>query len=148
MTDRSIVNTDHARSQDQINALEKIRSNKECPFCDKDYLKKEHKKPILWEGEFWLVTENRWPYEGAKEHLLLIHKNHIAHANEISDQAWRELHQATIRIAEGRAIHGGTLIMRFGDNRYNGATVTHLHAQLVCGDPDKPDRKPVLTRVG
>lgn len=148
MTDHSLVNKDNARRDDIKEALTKIIDSKECPFCSKDYLEKEHKKPILWEGDFWLATENRWPYEGAKEHLLFIHKAHISHMSELTPEAWQELQTVAVKIASDRKINGGTLIMRFGDSRYTGATVTHLHAQLICGDPDQSDRKPVLARVG
>ena len=148
MSDLSLVNENNARRSDIKEALDKIVESKQCPFCSKDYLEKEHKKPIIFDGQFWLATENRWPYEGAKEHLLFIHKAHITHIGELEKGAWQELQEIAITIAKQRGIGGGTLIMRFGDSRYTGATVTHLHAQLICGDPEHPDRKPVLARVG
>lgn len=148
MADHSLVNTDNARRGDIKEALDKIIDSKQCPFCSKDYLEKEHKKPILWEGTFWLATENRWPYEGAKEHIIFIHKKHVTHLDELNPAAWQELQTVATTIASDRGIGGGALMMRFGDTRYTGATVTHLHAHLICGDYENPDRKPVLARVG
>lgn len=140
------VNTSNAKSEDEIRALNQIASDKICPFCGKDYLEKEHKKPILEETKHWLATENRWPYKGSSAHLLLIHKKHVEHLLDISPEAWIELRELAIRMVEKLQIPGATLIMRFGDFRYTGGTVTHLHAQIVSGDPEKGE--PVIARVG
>jgi len=45
-------------------------------------------------------------------------------------------------------IPGGTFIMRFGDTRYTGASVSHLHANLISPDGEDKDRKPIIARVG
>lgn len=139
-----IVDINNARSEEQIAALKKIREGNFCPFCRREYLEKEHKKPILLETDEWLATENRWPYEGTKTHLLLIHKKHITHVNELSSKAWTDLHEIIKKLTE--KILGGTLLMRFGSTANTGATVEHLHAHLVSGDPDY--KKPILARVG
>ncbi len=140
------VNTTNAKSQEEIRALNQIVAEKICPFCGRDYLETEHKKPILIETEYWLVTENRWPYEGSKTHHLFIHKKHIEHLADLSQPAWQELQTLAVEVTKRFQIAGATLLMRFGDFRYTGGTVTHLHAQLVSGNPDQD--KPVLARVG
>lgn len=141
------VNVNHARSKDQAKALVKIVEGKFCPFCDPNYLKKEHKKPILAENEHWLATENRWPYEGASAHLLFIHKQHIEHVSEVSEAAWKDLQEITVAMTKKMKLTGATLVMRFGESKFTGATVTHLHAQLISGK-GKKGGKEVLARVG
>jgi len=142
------VHIDNARTTDQAEVLKLIQKGKFCPFCDPNYLKNEHKKPILKNGKFWIATENRWPYEGAKVHLIFIHKKHIASIEQLKPEAWQELRQIVVSLKKKNNIPGGTLMMRFGDMRCTGGTVEHLHAQLVSGDASNPDRKPVVVRVG
>ncbi len=81
---------------------------------------------------------------------MLIHKTHISDISEISPEAWTELHTIIGTEKITRDITGGTFIMRFGETKYTGASVTHLHAHLFQSDPDHQDYGPsgVLTRVG
>lgn len=127
--------------------IDRIKEDGVCPFCPEN-LAKYHKKPILKEGSFWVLTENMYPYEGAKQHGLLIHKAHITSLPQISKEAWSELNDLVVWFTTERNIPGGTFLMRFGDTRYTGASVSHLHANLVSPDGENPDRKPILTRVG
>jgi len=143
---KKTVNIKNARSEDQANALKAIEKGKFCPFCRPDYIKNEHKKPILHEGKFWLATENRWPYEGAEHHLLFIHKEHIEHISSVTSESWAELKAIVSKMTKDLKMAGATFMLRFGDSSRTGGTVTHLHAQLVSGDPK--NKKPVLARVG
>lgn len=148
MDDREHVNTNNARLEDQKNALDKIRDGNFCPFCSREYMETEHPHPIILENDHWFATKNRWQYEGAKVHLLLVYKgDHITHTKELSDKAWTSLREITNRLCDQFSIPGGTFIMRFGDSQYTGATVTHLHAQIVSG-PGESGADPILVRVG
>ncbi len=126
--------------------IAQISKNNVCPFCP-DQLNTYHKKPIIKNGKFWLATENMYPYHGAKEHLLLIHKEHIESLSELDSVQWGELKQILDALIDERNIPGAALIMRSGQTAYTGATVNHLHAQLVSGSGD-PDAEPILTRLG
>lgn len=140
------VNIENARNPDQIEALKKIQEGSFCPFCSQEYMAKEHGKPILVDGKYWFATENRWPYKGARVHLLLVHKEHITNVSELSKEAWGEL-LLIVKELKGKVdVPGGTLLMRFGDTKYTGGTVAHLHAQLISGNKDSSE--PVLVRVG
>jgi ATP adenylyltransferase len=92
-----------------------------------------------------------YPYEPKKHHLLFIHKTHIESLGELTDEARRELDQIVEKVLKEKGITGGTLMIRFGETKYTGASVTHLHAHLFQSDPDHEDydpKKGVLTRVG
>jgi len=141
------VNEEYARSKDQLEALRKINHGDFCPFCSRRYMETEHPNPIFAETDHWFATDNRWKYEGAVEHILLIHKDHIESLSEMSSESWLDLKKIFNRVVEERKIPGATLVMRQGDGLYTGATVTHLHAQIISG-PGNPDGKPVLARVG
>lgn len=94
------------------------------------------------------MTNNMYPYKNAKHHILLIHKEHIENISEMSNGAWIELHDIFLRATERSKIPGGTMFIRFGDTKFTGASVSHLHAHLVSSDPDNPEYTPLLTRIG
>jgi diadenosine tetraphosphate (Ap4A) HIT family hydrolase len=145
----AFVNSDNTKNRPNrtySKVIDQIVKDGVCPFCP-DFLEKYHKKPILHDGEFWVLTENMYPYEGTSQHLLLIHKDHIQDFTEVSAKAWAELQTVVRKALEDRGIKGGTLLFRFGDTRFTGASVTHLHAQLTSGTGEK-DASPVLARIG
>ena len=147
---KSFVNLKNAgaRPDDTYeNVIKKIRKAGVCPFCTK-YLGRYHKKPIIKTGKYWLLTENMYPYEGAKHHLLLVHKKHIESFSEISPAAWKELRTLIDFAAAKRKIKGGAMLIRFGNTLYTGASVTHLHANVISPDTRKKNRQPILARVG
>ncbi len=147
---KSFVNLQNASSRPDgryKNVIQKIRHDGVCPFCPQ-HLTQYHKRPIIKNGRFWLLTDNMYPYRGAAHHLLLIHKKHIESITDISPRAWGELLKLTQAETKKRRIGGGTFYLRFGDTAYTGASVTHLHANLISPDISKKNRKPIFTRVG
>jgi ATP adenylyltransferase len=139
-------NTKHRPDGKYANVIAKIKEDGVCPFCP-ERLAKYHKNPILKEGTFWLLTDNMYPYDGAKYHELLIHKVHITSLDKIAPEAWLELKSLVDWFIAEKKIPGGALLMRFGDTAYTGASVTHLHANLISSSGDA-DRKPILARIG
>lgn len=114
-----------------------------CPFCS-EYLTTYHKKPRA-ERTHWWVTDNMYPYHPVRHHFLFIHKAHIEHIAEISDDAWRELRE----LIKEKKVAGGSLVLRFGDTRFTGASVAHLHAHLVQSNPEHTDyQKPKTVSAG
>ena len=150
MAEASFVNPNNTqkRGDDKYkNVIENIKNAKVCPFCP-DQLTNYHKNPILKENEHWLITRNMYPYKNTKEHFLLIHKQHIQSPQEMSDQAKKDLFDLLLWANNEFKIPGGTFFMRFGDTKYTGASVSHLHAQLVSSDPMHKDYEPVVARIG
>ncbi len=144
----TFVNLNNAkRSEEYWRAIEKIKKDGVCPFCPEN-LQKYNKTPILREGNFWILTDNMYPYKGAKHHILLIHKKHIEHVQKISEEAWSELLELVELETKKRGIRGGTFYMRFGDTLHTGASVTHLHANIISADTDDKNREPIYARVG
>jgi diadenosine tetraphosphate (Ap4A) HIT family hydrolase len=144
-----LVNQNNAFRQDggvYSDVIKGITERGECPFC-RENLRKTHSKPIYAEGQYWLATENAYPYENTSQHLLFIAKSHIETIEELTPQGWEELRQLIADARIERKIPGAALLMRFGRTAFNGASVVHLHAQLIAGTGDT-DAAPVLARVG
>ena len=142
-------NTQPPERGEYAKIIGKIANDGVCPFCS-EHLAKYHKKP-LENKVFWTITDNMYPYKPSKHHRLIIHREHIAHIDQVSPPAWHELMEIFIKEVAERKITGGTLIMRFGDTKFTGASVSHLHAHIVQSDPDDPayDKTKGLTmRIG
>ena len=139
-------NTNNRPDGKYSDVIKDISESEICPFCP-EHLRSIHPKPITNETEFWLGSENAYPYDHTKHHMLVIHKAHIEHIRELPPDAWVDLDRILEEIIEEREIQGATLIMRFGSTALTGASVSHLHAQLVSGTGER-DSPPVLARVG
>ncbi len=154
MSDKNFVNLGNSRPGSTYEeTIKKIHHDGVCPFCPEQLLK-YHKNPILKEGTYWKVTENMYPYKPVKHHVLFIHKEHIGHVSEISSEAWTELHSLFNETCAERNITGGSIMLRFGDTTFTGASVTHLHAHLIQSDPldptymDKKSWTGLVARIG
>ncbi|MDB5188178.1 MAG: Histidine triad domain protein [Candidatus Kaiserbacteria bacterium] len=145
--EKAFVNLDNARLDEQRAVMNIIVEDGVCPFCP-EYLARYHKKPILREGEFWILTDNQWPYEHTKNHLLAITKNHVEAIDELSPEAYAELMEHFRWAIKERNITGGGIAMRFGEPEKSGGTVRHLHAQLIEPDIESPDYEPVRVKIG
>ncbi|MCX6716234.1 MAG: hypothetical protein NT077_04485 [Candidatus Taylorbacteria bacterium] len=129
--------------------ISKIADDGVCPFCP-EHLAEYHKKPFETK-KFWVVTDNMYPYKPSLHHRLIIHIEHITHIDQVSPPAWHELMEIFIKEVADRKITGGTLIMRFGETKFTGASVSHLHAHIVQSNPDDPayDKvKGLVMRIG
>lgn len=143
------VNLQNARAGVYEKVIADIQGKKVCPFCQ-DQILNFHTAPLEERGS-WLVTDNIYPYKPAKHHRMFIHKVHIERLEEVTPQAWIELGEIVNAERERLGITGGTFFFRFGETKYTGASVNHLHAQLLQSNPDDPEYDPkrgVLTRVG
>ncbi len=113
-----------------------------CPFCEK-HIFKHHRRPLIYKGRYWLVTENAWPYAGVQFHFLFITRQHIEATEEMFAPAWSELQKLYKKLVKKNKMKGATLMIRSGDTRLTGASVNHLHAHLVAGSPRNKKSKPV-----
>lgn len=138
------VDTRYAHNAEQRAVLERILQKGRCPFCMPD-LKKYHKEEIYEDG-YWLVTHNQWPYRGAKEHWLLILRQHAERIADIPLEAWSDLGVIVRDLERSLELSGGALAMRFGDSCVTGATVLHIHAHLIVPQMNEKTRKARVVR--
>jgi diadenosine tetraphosphate (Ap4A) HIT family hydrolase len=131
---------------DYTQTLEAILAGGFCPFCE-THLFKHHRKPLLHKTKYWLVTENSWPYEGTKYHFLFIARRHIEAAEMASPVMWMDLQKLYKKLVKEHGIKGASLVLRSGDTRYTGASVSHLHAHLISGGPRKKKSESIKALV-
>jgi diadenosine tetraphosphate (Ap4A) HIT family hydrolase len=129
------INSANLRSADQRAVYEEIRKAGHCPFCLPQFLDYSA-KPILADGKYWILANNRWPYDNIKHQLLAVYKKHIEHLSEMEPRAAIELIELFQAECKKRDIPGGGVAMRFGSNPLGdyGSSVLHLHAHLI--EPD------------
>ena len=114
----------------QLKTMRIIRQKGHCPFCPEN-LSLYHKEPVTWEGKYWLVTDNQWPYPGKNVHKLVISKKHVEDIGELESGASEELVEIVKMTEKETGIRGGAIGFRFGDPILSGASVKHLHFQII-----------------
>lgn len=140
------VNLDNARHVSQREVMRGSVEDGVCPFCIES-LKKYHKQPILNESRHWVVTTNQWPYENTDAHYLLIAKRHIETVTELPLDAFEDLGRQVKKLVTEEELAYGGLAMRFGDTRFTGATVSHLHAHVLQAAKDLPEGEKVRFKL-
>jgi len=136
----------NTREDSQRKVFEEIIKDGVCPFC-RNHLSKYH-KPQIHERVYWLVTENQWPYKGAKKHTLIILRRHEEDISSLKYNEWLELLSILKEVSKEEGVSGGAIGMRFGDTLSSGATVNHIHAHIVVPDTDDLDYEPIKFYVG
>lgn len=135
------------KRSDYVRTLNAIIAGGFCPFCE-EHLFKHHKRPLIYKSKHWLVTENAWPYEGAQFHFLFIARTHTEKTESLSTLMWTDFHKLYKKLVKRYGFDGATLMMRSGNMKITGATVNHLHAQLIVGSPRTKKTSPIKALVG
>lgn len=142
------LNHDNARTEEQKKLMAQIEHDGVCPFCA-EHFRRYHPKPIIKETDYWFVTENMSPYEGTKLHILFVYKpEHATHPEDISPSAYTDLLSLLQWTTATYNVEGGSFFMRFGNTRYNGSSVAHLHAQLIVGKAQDETSEPIRVKLG
>lgn len=139
------IEMSNVRTEKQRRVMEEILEAGHCPFCLEN-LDRWHKPVILKEGRHWIVTYNQWRYPNTELHLLFIAREHAEDVSDLPSEAGAELFDLAKWAKSRFGIQGGALAMRYGEPALTGATVRHLHAQIVV--PHQKSVSPVLIYVG
>lgn len=119
-----------SRDADYAEVIAVIEKTKRCPFC-RDHFQ-YHQNPILKEFNGWLITENSWPYEGSKIHLIILNPDqHKETISELTTEDMVAIHHLINWAIGELKITGGGICLRFGETLYTGATVCHIHTHLI-----------------
>ena len=130
MEKKDFINVKEVRVDEQRAIMEQIVKDGVCPFCMENFTR-YHKQPILRDGERWILTPSQWPYENTKHHFLAVSKKHIERIEELQAEDITELLEHFKWANKEYEFPGGAFFMRFGNMKYNGSSVAHLHAQLL-----------------
>ena len=144
---RAFVDLDNARVDEQRQVMEQIIAEGKCPFCLEN-LQRHHPQPIIKQGKYWFLTDNRWPYENTKHHVLAISTKHVERLAELDPEAGAELFQLLGELAEKYQVPGGGIAIRFGDTDYSAGSVNHLHAHFIEPDIKADNYQPVRFKIG
>lgn len=138
----------HAREEEQIRVMLKIQQDKVCPFCWEN-LEKYHPKPVLKKGVWWWLSENAWPYKGAKAHFIFFYRNHVKNLSQINPFAFNELWELASWAERIYNLKGYALFIRSGRMEETGSSVQHIHAQLIAGSSQQgPDSEALKVKLG
>ncbi len=145
---KSGLDLNNARKKKQIKVMKQIIDDGVCPFCH-DFVDKKkpayHSKPVLMETDFWIATRNAWPYKNTKEHLIIVIKRHILMPEEMIKEEILDLWNIMAKVKKKLKINHSTLLMRSDSTNKTGATVQHLHAQLIVASEDSDG---IVTKIG
>lgn len=128
-TNKAGIAKQYAKNENYRKTLEKIEKTDKCPFCPDNF--KYHKNPILKEFQGWMATANSWPYPDTQHHFIFIAKEHKENFSDLTDQDMQAVKYLVNWIIDEYKIKGGGLTLRFGEQKYTGATVRHLHFHLI-----------------
>ncbi|HSX15086.1 MAG TPA: hypothetical protein VLE72_04280 [Candidatus Saccharimonadales bacterium] len=138
----------NARSQAQHDEMVELEKAGICIFCPESWTDSPEpevlleypggvsfKKKILSKSDCWALLVNEYPYAGALQHVMLVPRQHANAMHELSVPAqrnfWTILDQAVTECGLSYYVLG----VRNGHPRFTGATIQHLHIQLVVSDP-------------
>lgn len=150
MTNRLSVEMSNARLDEQREVMEGILDDGVCPFCIGS-LRRYHKKPLLEEGEHWIVTENQWPYGHTAFQLLFIAREHVRTLADLGENvgpAFAELGVLATKYLDVYGTDTAGFGMRIGNPAETGGTVDHLHAHLMKIDPNAPRGTKLKMKLG
>lgn len=126
---KKIVDPRFARKGEYKEVIDKIIEEGKCPFCPENFI--YHKKPKLKSVGDWFITESSWPYPKSQQHFLLICQTHKETFSEITAEDMVQVIELVNWAVTEFKIPGAGLCLRFGETEYTGATVCHLHFQLI-----------------
>lgn len=136
----------HARVEAQTAKMRQLIERGICAFCE-EHFEDYHDHPIEFQTAHWIVSKNDYPYQGAKLHLLLVSKQHVATFSGLTREARADFAEVLVEIEARWKLPSYAVGVRAGDPSRNGGTVEHLHAHVVVGDTDNPAHEPVRFKM-
>lgn len=138
----------NAGTPEYSRVLQKINEEERCPFCPGE-LKKTHDKPIVFTTPHWIVTENQYSYPNAEfKFLIILRGKHVEEYIETTLEERLDIFDAYERLIREKKLSGSTLVWRQGETSRTGATVKHLHVQVIVGKGTRLEEDKVFARVG
>lgn len=133
------------RTAEQLSDMQRLESQGLCLFCP-DGLRMHSRQRILFQTSHWTVTPNEFPYQGTGLHLLIVPHEHATDMLDLGTSAQSDFWNALGMVRERYDLTHYGLGIRNGDCRFTGATIAHVHAHVVVGDPSAADGVPVRMR--
>ena len=116
----------NARHQEQLDIM-MDREYRDIDPLSSDVLENE----VVFTTEWWHISKNKFPYEGAEIHFLLTSLRPIYKIEDMPKEMWEDLKEVWIKLMAEYNISGGALCFRFGDCGLSGASLKRLHAHII-----------------
>jgi ATP adenylyltransferase len=136
---------ENARTDEQLAEMRRLDAEGVCLFCPEG-LASHARQQVLFRTRHWTVTPNEFPYPGTSLHLLLVPDQHAADLLDLAEEVRQDFWRALQAVADRHQLGHYGLGVRNGDCRFTGATIAHVHAHVLVGDPHAPDAPPVRMR--
>ncbi len=121
----------NARQQEQLDIMIDMESQDKDPM-DPKYIDQE----ILFATDYWHVSYNRFPYDGAEKQFLIVAEQPVYKLEEMSAEMWDDLRKIWLKLKDEYGLDGGGICMRFGNPAKSGASLTRLHAHIIMPEKD------------
>ena len=86
---------------------------------------------VLFQTKYWNVTKNKFPYEGAELHFLIVAMKPIYRVEDMPQEMIDDLHKVWVKLMVDYDIPGGALCARFGDCSLSGASLKRIHMHII-----------------
>jgi diadenosine tetraphosphate (Ap4A) HIT family hydrolase len=133
------------RTAEQLAEMRQLEAQGVCLFCP-DGLRNQAMQQILLQTSHWTVTPNVFPYPGTIAHLLLVPHQHAADLLDLDEDVRQDFWPALASVRRRYDLRYYGLGVRNGDCRYTGATIRHVHAHVLVGDPGPQSAEVVRMR--
>ncbi len=126
---KRVVDGRNAHTPRYRKVIEHIEAKGVCPFCPKNF--KYHTEPVLKRRGSWFITKNFNPYPSARHHFIVIGTAHHEQLSDLTSKDFAYIGWLLKWAERTYRLQGGAFAMRFGNTRYTGATIVHLHCHLI-----------------
>lgn len=124
-----IVEPSNGRSPKYRSELQEILTTGVCPFCPQG--KTINTQAVLRKTDYWYATPNAYPLKNSLFHFMITPWRHITNVNDISTAEWQDFVQLRRWLTNQYNLTGDALYVRSGEPLVTGASVAHLHWQII-----------------
>ncbi len=142
---RALYCTDNYRTDEQLEEMRRLEAAGICLFCPAALREHAHQR-VAFETRHWAVTPNAFPYKGTRLHLLVVPHQHVNDMLDLDEEALGDFWAALRLIRERFDLGYYGLGVRNGNCSFTGATIAHVHAHVLVGDPALDPEVPVRMR--
>ena len=131
----------NARHKEQIRRMKLLKEQGRCYLCQEGSKEENTLPRISWESEHFYLTPNDFPQAGSTAHTMIVPKKHRVHPTDLTAVERIAIFEICEMVMEKFEIPGFSVYVRMGDMSYTGATLDHLHFQLIAGVPRTENHK-------
>lgn len=112
-----------------------------CPFCDSE----KQAEYTIWEGEFWKIVHNKFPFAGSSKHLLAIPLRCERYTRNLTPEEWADYKNVEIYMKE---FYKEEKYYSFIREEWETKSVHHLHYHFLPGELLSEPFEKMLTEQG